>query len=56
MAQAPWQIEAEKKKQEALAAIVHAPKPDPPPTSVADDAGPSKMDTEAPGNTADLPE
>lgn len=27
MVQAPWQIEAEEKKQEALAAVLAAPKP-----------------------------
>ncbi|KAL4422360.1 hypothetical protein ABPG75_008557 [Micractinium tetrahymenae] len=43
--QAPWQIEAEQKKQEALAAVLAAPKPAPAEGGEGGDgAGPAAMD------------
>lgn len=47
ISQAPWQVEAEKKKQEAIEAVLNAPRPDHPQPEEADDgSAPAKMDAD----------
>lgn len=56
VAEAPWKLEAEKKRQEVLQAVLAAPKPDPPPlVAGTEPAGPSSMETDA-AAAADFPE
>lgn len=47
ISQAPWQVEAEKKKQEAIQAVLNAPRPEhPEPEAAEDGSGPAKMDAD----------
>lgn len=48
MVQAPWQIEAEERKQEALAAVLAAPRPSEA-GGGGDGAGPAAMDAQQEG-------